>query len=139
EHACTPGDGAGPEPGRFQEYVDRVAGNRTRRAAHDAGQCHRPAVVRDDQGAGRNLHVGAVEQVQFLAIAGMADNDAAAQTVEVEGVHRLPELEHHVVGDVHRQADGPKTRSPQPLADEVGRFGVDVDALDHPPGITRAV
>src|SRR3546814_18545952 len=48
-------------------------------------------------------HVAAVEQCQGLALARQAHADRAMQQVPVEGVHRLAEFEHYVLGDVDQQ------------------------------------
>ena len=47
----------------------------------------------------------AVQGGELLALAGQPDGDRPGDGVAVEGVHRLAELEHHVVGDVDGQGD----------------------------------
>ena len=58
--------------------------------------------------SGSSARVDAVERRRDVRPPGAADHQRpAVETIEIERVHRLPELEHHVVGDVHDVADRP--------------------------------
>ena len=56
------------------------------------------------------------------------------QPAQVEDVHRLAELEHHVVGDVDRQRDRPDAGRDQPALHPLGRRRGRVDAAHHAGG-----
>ena len=61
-----------------------------------------------------------------------SNHDAAAiEVLEVEGVHRLTHLEHHVVRDVNDNADWPDAGRPQPSGHPGRRARHIVDALDQ--------
>jgi hypothetical protein len=87
-------------------------------ATHHAGHGQSAGVVGDHQGVGAQGNFLAVQQDQLLALFGHAHADAAVDFGEVEGVHRLAELEHHVVGDVDGGVDAAHVAAAQ--------------ALDHP-------
>ena len=44
-----------------------------------------------------------IEQRNALLWLGRAHANAAFQRIEVKGMQRLAELEHHVIGDVHHR------------------------------------
>ena len=54
-----------------------------------------------------------------------------------EGVERLSEFKHHVIGHIHHVADAANAHlfqeAPQPV-----RAGTDFYALNHPGGVARA-
>ena len=75
-------------------------------ATHDTGERRRSLTVVDDEVAGDERPVGAVERAQHLASGRIAHAEhPAGHTVEVERVQRLAELEHHVVRDVDDTVD----------------------------------
>ncbi len=101
-------------------------------AAHRAGQRLRPAHVLDDQVIGDERPLLAVERDQRLAVARAPHPEQSAlDPVQVEGVHRLTELEHHVVGDVDHVADAPHAAALQ-TTPEPRRRRADAHALEHP-------
>ena len=64
--------------------------------------------------------VGApIEREEFLALPRHAHADVAVELVGIEGVQRLAEFEHHVIGDVHDVVDRAQADrfelAPQPL------------------------
>jgi hypothetical protein len=65
-------------------------------------------------------------------------DDALAQGGEVEAVHRLAELEHHDVGDVHHRVDGAQAGAAQLLPHPQRRDGVRADAANDAPDEARA-
>ena len=100
------------------------------RPAHDAGDADRPVRVGDDERLGVELAVDMVERLDPLAGGRAADDDpAVVDGGGVEGVGRLAELEHDVVGGVHDVADRALAGRQQAHLDPVGRW-TDVDAAD---------
>jgi hypothetical protein len=78
-------------------------------------------------------HAGHTVQCgQLFARDGPAHDQCPAQPRQVEGVHRLAELQHEVVGDVNGQADRADARDRQPLAHELRRRSLGVDAAHGP-------
>lgn len=61
---------------------------------------------------------------------GLAHHDGAQQLVGVVGVQRLAGLEHHIVGDVDRQADGAHATGLQAVAHPRRSRGEGVDVVD---------
>ena len=77
-------------------------------AAHHAGNRLRLVAVGDDQHLGIERAIDAVERLDALAWCRAANPDfPARELLEVERVHRLSELEQHVVRDVDDVVDGP--------------------------------
>ncbi len=87
---------------------------------------------------GRERAILAVERGEVLAVGGESDPEAsAAERVEVVGVVRLVQLQHHVVADVDDVADrthaGRGEATSHPL-----RRRLDLDAGDHGRGESSA-
>jgi hypothetical protein len=111
----APGDRERVEPGGLERDVARRAVDPRRASAHDPGEADRRVVaVADDEvlarvpecaGVHRELEHRAVEQLEGLPVAGPPRREAAVEAVEVVGVRRLAELEHHVVRGVHDVVD----------------------------------
>ena len=80
-----------------------------------------------------------VEQRDALIGLGLSYPYAALQRVEIKGMQRLAELEHHVIGDIYHRIDRPDASTAQSL-DHVkwGRSG-DINISDDAPQITRAI
>ena len=80
-------------------------------AAHDPGHRLRPRAVGDDQHVAVELPLDAVQRSHRLSRPRAANPQlASGKAVEVERVHRLAQLEHHVVRDVDYVVDGPDVR-----------------------------
>ena len=89
--------------------------------AHDATDRGRTLGVGDDEHVGAQRAIHAVERAETLAGARTADDEPPSSKLrEVEGVHRLPELEHHVVGDVDDVVDRTDAGRFEPIAQPVG-------------------
>ena len=80
-----------------------------------------------------------VEKVEGLAGKPRLHGDARLEGGEIVRVHRLAELQHDVVGDVHDRVNGSDTATAQPLAQPQRRSGVGAQAADDAAGKTRAV
>ena len=91
----------------FQKDVARCRGDGGRLSAHHAGHCQRAAVIGDQQKPRIERDLAAPQQDQALALAGVPHRDVTAQCVVVEGVQRLTQFEHHVVGDIDHRIDSP--------------------------------
>ena len=74
------------------------------------------AVVGDHEHGLVHRDLAPVEQRKRLARPRAAHDDAAVELAPVIGVHRLAELEHHVVGDVDHRADRTQAGATQALA-----------------------
>ena len=72
-------------------------------------------MVRDHQRIGPQRHLLSVEQYQGLTFGGHAYADSAFDLLQIEGVEGLPQLEHHVVGNVHHSIDAANTGPAQAL------------------------
>ena len=69
-------------------------------ATHDPGEGEGFALIGDDQVVGFEGALGAVEELEFFALVGEADDDAAFDLVEVEGVGRMAHAEQGKVRGV---------------------------------------
>ena len=85
-------------------------------ASHDAREPHRPLRVGDEKHVALRLNRLAIEEHHALTVPRQAHPDPALELSEIVGVHRLAELEHHVVGDIHYRAYGAHARAAQTLA-----------------------
>ena len=98
-------DGHGLEPCGFDEDVLRVGRDHRVPPAHDAGEAERLGVIGDDEVFGIERAFDAVEGLEFFALARAADDDAAFDLVEVEGVGGLAHGEPCEVGGVDGVGD----------------------------------
>ena len=92
--------GHGFEPCGFDEDVLRFWRDHGVPTAHDAGEAKRFDVVGDDEVIGIENAIHAVECFELFAFAGAANDDAAFDFVEVEGVRGLAHGEPREVGGV---------------------------------------
>ena len=99
--------------GGLEQDVGRVVGDLRARTAHDARQRDRAAVVADDDVLGIERALDVVEGGERLPRACPADGQPALQASGVERVHRVPQLEHDVVGDVDGRGDRAHAREQQ--------------------------
>ena len=85
-----------------------------------------------------NVRFFAVQRNQALAEVGAPDDDIAVRyLVVVEGVKRLPILQHHVVCDVHDVIDGAHARRRESIL-HPARRRADCDVDHDACGIARA-
>ena len=90
-------------------------------AAHHAGDRLRLVGVGDDEHLGVERSVGAVERPDALALFRAADPELlAGELVQIEGVHRLAELEQHVVRHVDDVVDRADAGGLQPVGQPGG-------------------
>ena len=95
-------------------------------AAHRAGHGDRPGRVGDQDVVRVEGPDHVVERLQPLPRLRPPDHDLAGQLGPVERVQRLPQLEHQVVGHVHRERHGahpaPRQAHPHPQRGGRGRI-----------------
>jgi hypothetical protein len=114
--------GGPPNPCRlevrgFQQDVGRGVGDLGVLATHDPGQRDRAVGVGDYQIGRVEVAVDAVQRSHLLTRARAAHDDLpVGELCQVEGVQRVAETDHHVVGDVDDAGDRPHAGSVQPRA-----------------------
>ncbi len=130
-------DADGVEDRRLDDDVGRGVRDLARRATHHAGDRERARRVGDQQRVGRELAGHVVERLEALARGCPSHEDRRAAVGSgvdgrsIEGVDRLAELQHHVVGRVDDVADRALTSRQQAHLDRVGRRANPEPA--HPP------
>jgi hypothetical protein len=95
-------------------------------------------VIRNHQQIRRERDLLLVEQHQLFAVAPEAYAYAALDARKIERVHRLAELEHHVVRDVHDRADAAQAAAGEALGHPARCRGTRVDIADDASAIARA-
>ena len=91
-------------------------------SAHHAGHRRGTLGVGDDEHVLVERALDAVERLQRLAGGRAPDHEpAAAEPRQVERVHRLAHLQHHVVGDVDDVVDGADAGGFEALGEPGGR------------------
>ncbi len=100
---------------RFDQDVGRVIVDLGFQAAHDAAHTDRAEDIADHQVLGVQLPIVAVERRHAFARFRPAHNNRGTiiamterplqQLIVIEGVNRLAEIEHHIVGHIDQIAD----------------------------------
>ena len=138
-HSCRPADRSWLPGGGLQEDVGRRHLDGALRAADD------PREPLRSHGVGHNHVLRGqsarlpVEARQFLAVTSAPDDDPPAfESLVIEGMHRLPALEHYVVRDVDDVADRPDAGGPEPCLHPGRRWrnGDSSDQAPHEPAAT---
>ena len=125
------------EPCGFDENVFGFGGDHGVPAAHDSGQREDFVVVGDDEVVGFEGAFGAVEEFEFFAFVGEADDDAAVDLVEVEGVGGMAHAEEDEVGGVDGIGDLFLVEEGEVLG-HFGGAGGDGDVADYLRGEAAA-
>ena len=134
----APQDADRLEVGGLEEDVRRPLPDLGVLAAHDPGEGDRPFGVGDDEILGVELPRVPVEGGELLALARPAHHDLpAAERVEVEGMERVADGEHDVVGHVDDVGDRPHARSRDARL-QPRRRGRDGDVREEPADVARA-
>ncbi|MNQ59612.1 hypothetical protein D3C85_738660 [compost metagenome] len=126
------------EEGTFQEHITGGRANTAVLATHDAGDCQCAGVVGNHQRIATQADFLTVEQHQLLALFGHAHTDATVDFGEIEGVQRLTQFQHHIVGDVDGSVDAAHVGTTQTLDHPQRRCFGQVDVTDHTPQVTWA-
>ena len=131
-------DGVAEEVGALENDGRRFVGDLAVRAAHHARERDGALRVGNDEHAGRESVVVAVERPERFALFGAADDDlAVVQAGVIERVHRLAVLEHDVVRDIDDVVDRAHAGRAQTAAHPLRRRG-DLDIFHHARGVARA-
>ena len=100
-------------PRGFDENIFRLLGDHGVEAAHHTGQPHRLPRVGNDEVFGGELALHAIQRLQRLARASLAnDQTPSFEEIKIEHVRRFAALPQNVVGRVHRIADGALIEQP---------------------------
>ena len=121
---------------RLEQHVGALRRDLGARAAHRAGERDDAAVVGDDHVVRVEGALDVVQRGQLLARLRPADHQVALDRLGGERVQRVAQLEHHVVGDVDGQGDGPDAgqHQPPPHPPRRGRGRVQAgDPAQHEP------
>ena len=106
---------------RFQQHVGGGCRDLAVRSAHNAADPNRLRRVRDQQVVGGQFPVHPVQGGELLALSRAPDHHVVVgDRVQVKGVQRLVEFQHHVVGDVDHVVDGPQPGPVQPFRNQIG-------------------
>ncbi|GBD46106.1 hypothetical protein HRbin41_00925 [bacterium HR41] len=123
---------------RLEQHAGRLGAHFGALPAHHAGDCGRTVAVADERRPWRELALVAVEGGDALAAACRAHLDPCLREPrEIEGVQRLPEQQHHVVGDIDDVVDRPHAAGQKPLA-KPKRRRTDRHVLEDAGGETQA-
>ncbi|RMO19822.1 hypothetical protein ALQ47_05273 [Pseudomonas cichorii] len=128
----------GVEESTFQEDIASLGGNAAVLATHDASDGQGALVVGNDQGVGTQADFLTVEQDQFLALLGHAHTNPAIDFGQIEGMQRLTQLQHDVVGDIDSCIDAAHVRTTQTLYHPQRSRTRQVDVANHTPQVTWA-
>ena len=133
------GNSLGREPGALEEDVAALFRDAGIQTAHDPGQRHGTAFIGNHQGIANQGDRVTIEHGQLLALHRQAHVNRLVEAIQVEGVHGLAQLQHHVVADVHHRADGAYAASAQALLHPHRRACRPIDVADHAPHVARTM
>ena len=136
--ACRVAHGRSVEDGRLEDDPGRRVGDLGVGPAHDPGEADRSLTVRDHEHPLVEPPLEVVDGDQRLPVSRPADDDpATGDAIRVVRVHRLTELVHHVVRDVHDRRDGPHPGRHQAVGHPGRRLRL-TDAVEVARGEPRA-
>ncbi len=123
-------DGERIPGGGLEQHVGGAVADLGGGAAHDAGEGDHSGVVGDDDVLGIEVALDTVEGGELLPCPGAPHDQLTLQGGGVEGVQRLTEFEHDVVGHVDRGRDRADTGGVQAALHPPRGDGLRVDAGD---------
>ncbi len=94
-------------------------------------------MVGNHQGIGLQFRFAAVEQDQRFVLFRHTNHDPALNAAEIEGVHRLTQLQQNEVRYVYHRVDRADAAATQLLTHPQRGWRGDVDTLDYAAQITR--
>ena len=121
----------------FQQDVLGLSGNLAVQTTHDAGDAEHTGTVLTVRGIGdqqifdAQIMVLAIQCGEFLTLIGAAHHNRSFDLIQIVGVHRLSQVEHHIVGDVYSQGDGTHACTGQTATHPVRRMAGRIEALDR--------
>ena len=108
-------------------------------AAHYAGNRQCAVMIGDHQGIGPQSDLLTIEQNELFALLGHPHTNAAMDFGKIEGVHRLPLLEHDVIRHVDRGINAADIRTTQALHHPRRSRLAQVDIANHATDIAGAI
>ena len=99
------GNGEGSKKCTLEKDIGSLSSDGGRQAAHDASNTNGATGVGNQQSIRLQGNGLAVEQGQLFTVQGSTYDNFTAEAVKVIGVHRLAQLKHHIVGDIHHGID----------------------------------
>ena len=125
------------EERRLEQHIAGCGGYAGVLTAHDARHRHSTTVVGDLQRIGTQDCLTAIQQPELFARPGLANTDARVEFAEIKAMHRLPQFEHDVVGDVDDWMNRPEPAASQLLCHPNRRYCIGPDTTDDLRGEAR--
>ena len=122
-------DGRIPE-GAFEQHAGRRIADPGVLAAHDAGEAQRLFRIGDEQQIELEVERLLVQERELFAGLREAHDDRTFEQLIVVGVQRLPQFEHHVVGDVDDRRNGTNPAAFEAPLHPGRRLRSGIDCLD---------
>ena len=124
----------------FQQHVLRLGGHLTIQATHHTGDAEDARAVlavgriRDQQVFRAQVVILAVKRGELLTCLGTTHDNRAFNLVQIIGVHRLAQIKHHIVGDIHSERNRAHAGTDQTATHPVRRMRGRVEIM-HRTGI----
>ena len=121
----------------FQQDVLGFSSNLAIHAAHhtcDAKHTGAACAVRgigDQQIFDAQIVILAVQRGELLTFVGATHHNRPFDLIQIVGMHRLSQVEHHIVGDIHSQGDGAHASAGQAATHPVRRMAGRIESLDR--------
>ena len=120
----------------LKEYRGCLLRNPGMLTTHDSGKRQWFFLVSNHQHVIGQCECFPIKKHQLLAIIRHPYIDCPDQLITVECVHRLPEFQHDVVGNIHNCINRTNTTSTQTLDHPNRRWATDINILDHTTDVT---
>ena len=135
--ACAAGDGERAEERAFQQDVLRFVVDARVLAAEDPAHRQRFVVIGNYQSVGVQFRFAAVQQNQGFALFRHAHNNTPFDTIFIEGVHWLAQLQQNIVGHVNHSVDRTDTTATQFLFHPQRGWRFNVNTFHHATEVAR--
>ena len=87
--------------------------------------------IGDQQILDAQIVILAIQRGELLTFVGATHHDRSFDLIQIVGMHRLSQVEHHVVGDIHCQGDGTHACAGQAATHPIRRMAGRIEALDR--------
>ena len=87
--------------------------------------------IGDQQILDAQIVILAVQRGELLTFVGATHHDRTFDLIQIVGVHRLSQVEHHIVGDVYGQRDGTHACAGQAATHPIRRMAGRIESLDR--------